>query len=103
MWTTIIDSVTVTYPHFTVTGPVEYDSMQAAPAQIDAGTGEDEVISVSLAEHDHVPGLGEVFVKDWVEAPGIRCDIASGRRRRHYRRGLRRPVHVAGVSSIDWG
>lgn len=70
-WKTINESVTVHYPQFTMTGSIEYDPAQASLAQVDAETGEDEVLSVDLSEYGHAPGPGEVFVKDWSEYHGF--------------------------------
>ncbi|MCF2572860.1 hypothetical protein [Brevibacterium sp. UCMA 11754] len=70
-WKTIVESVTVHYPQFTVTGSIEHDAEQAALAQIDVETGEDEVLSVDLSEYGYVPAPGEIFVKDWSEHRGF--------------------------------
>ncbi|WAL40992.1 hypothetical protein BRM1_03770 [Brevibacterium sp. BRM-1] len=70
-WKTINESVTVHYPHFTMTGSIDHDPAQAALAQVDAETGEDEVLSVDLSGYGYVPGPHEVFVKDWSEHRGF--------------------------------
>lgn len=77
MWTTITDSATVAYPHFTMTGPIEYDPTQSALAHVDSGTGEEEVISTDLTAHGYVPGPGEVFVKDWSEHHGFAAALQA--------------------------
>ena len=72
-WKTIYESVTVHYPHFTMTGSIEHDPAQASLAQVDAETGEDEVLSVDLSGYGYVPGPDEVSVKDWSEHHGFGC------------------------------
>lgn len=76
-WKTINESVIVHYPQFTMTGPIEYDPAQASLAQVDAETGEDEVLSVDLSEYGYVPGPGEVFVKDWSEHQGFAAALQA--------------------------
>lgn len=76
-WKTIYESVTVHYPHFTMTGSIEHDPAQASLAQVDAETGEDEVLSVDLSGYGYVPGPDEVFVKDWSEHHGFAAALQS--------------------------
>ncbi|MGP5684253.1 hypothetical protein [Brachybacterium alimentarium] len=76
-WTTINENVIVLYPQFTMTGSIEYDPAQASLAQGDAGTGEDEVLSVGLSEYGYVPAPGEVFVKDWSEHHGFAAALQA--------------------------
>lgn len=76
-WKTINESVTVHYPQFTMTGFIEHDPAQASLAQVDAGTGEDEVLSVDLFEYGYVPAPGEVFMKDWSEHHGFAAALQA--------------------------
>ena len=54
-----------------------YKTGSAHLAQVDAETGEDEVLSIDLSEYGYVPGPDEVFVKDWSEHHGFAAALQA--------------------------
>lgn len=75
-WNTIRSNVTVTFPYLTITGDIEYDSVQDALAVIDPEEGP-EVLTVDLTSAGYVAAPGEVFIKDWSEHEGLAKSLAS--------------------------
>ena len=74
-WKTVIESATVRYPQFTMTGTIEHEPDLVALAHIDETTGEVEVLSTDLRVYGLVPGPGEVFVKNWSEHAGFAASL----------------------------
>lgn len=70
-WLKIAERITVTYPHFEMTGSIEHDPAQNALAHVDAETGEAEVLSMNLSAYAYVSAPRETFVKDWGEHRGF--------------------------------
>ena len=70
-WTTLKEEAEIKLPHLTLNGRVEYDSGLQALTVTDPTTGEEEVLSVSLAQYGYLASPGEVLVKDWSEHRGL--------------------------------
>lgn len=70
-WRTIRERITIDYPHFSMTGPVEYDATQECLVHTDEESGDQEILTINLRSEGLQPRPGEVFVKDWSEQEGF--------------------------------
>src|SRR5699024_1733248 len=76
-WTTISAAVTVHYPQFEMTGPLEYDTDSGLLVHLDEVTGDEEVLSTDLGAYGLVCAPGEAYIKDWSEHSGFTRALAA--------------------------